>query len=370
VSEQTQDLPASGMRFGPFRLGQPGASRVGRRVWLAWQDQPERAVVLETLDGTAPPPAGLARFRYQVKSLSLLEHPGLLRVHEGGIHVDEDDEELREIPWIASEHADGSRPIKAHVEALRPARADLLRLLRPLCDAVQYVHQKSVPGLEIDLDSVIVDGKGRARLTGVALCAPVWRTLAGEPDEPVSPREDVLALGRLLDALLPADRPADLRAIVTTATAEAPEQRYPSPAALSADIERFLDDRPVEAHGFDPLYPARMFVKRHRYVSGAIAAVIAFTGMLALAGGIVAWRGYVGEQRALERARGAEAERDALRLVEDARAAEAAGDAGEARRLWADAVARLEALATAPPGDGRTRRLLGEARAALDRLPK
>jgi len=48
-----------------------------------------------------------------------------------------------------------------------------------------------------------------------------------------------------------------------------PERRYPSVAALSEDIRRFLDGRPVEARRGSAGYRAKKFVRRHRIGAAA-----------------------------------------------------------------------------------------------------
>ncbi|MEM9799166.1 MAG: serine/threonine-protein kinase, partial [Planctomycetota bacterium] len=64
----------------------------------------------------------------------------------------------------------------------------------------------------------------------------------------------------------------DLGWIVARATAPAPEERYASVDALAADVQRFLDDRPVEAAPHDRIQVARKFARRHRtsLVAGAL----------------------------------------------------------------------------------------------------
>jgi serine/threonine-protein kinase len=66
----------------------------------------------------------------------------------------------------------------------------------------------------------------------------------------------------------------DLDAIVRTALAKHPAQRYPSMDAMVADLEAFLDGRPVQARRGGSLYVAGRFVRRHRLVVGAAAAAV------------------------------------------------------------------------------------------------
>jgi hypothetical protein len=85
-------------------------------------------------------------------------------------------------------------------------------------------------------------------------------------------REAVRTLGRELDR--------DLDAIVRTALAKETNARYGSIDAFVADLEAFLDGRPVQARHGGTLYHASRFVRRHRI--GVAAAALAAIGLLGL----------------------------------------------------------------------------------------
>ncbi len=80
-----------------------------------------------------------------------------------------------------------------------------------------------------------------------------------------------------------------------------PERRYPSAAALSEDIDRYLDGRPVEARRPSAAYRAKKFIRRHRL--GAAATVLL---LVAMAAGVWA------TLREARRARAAEARAERL----------------------------------------------------------
>ena len=66
----------------------------------------------------------------------------------------------------------------------------------------------------------------------------------------------------------------DLDRIVMTALRKEPGQRYASAAALSRDIERYLNGQPVAARGASTWYRAGKFIQRHR--AGALAVLAIF----------------------------------------------------------------------------------------------
>lgn len=120
-----------------------------------------------------------------------------------------------------------------------------------------------------------------------------------DPDE----QEERAALRRASSRAAHRQRLAgDLRWIVERALAREKEDRYPSAAALAEDVQRHLDDRPIEAGPPRTLDRITKLVRRHR-----VAVVAGSLVVLSLAGGFVA--------RTLEAQR---ANREAARAVEAA----------------------------------------------------
>ncbi len=75
----------------------------------------------------------------------------------------------------------------------------------------------------------------------------------------------------------------DLDAIVLRALHRVPERRYPTTEQLSEDLRRHLARQPVAARAGARGYPARVFLRRHRWgvgvTLGAAALVLAFGGL-------------------------------------------------------------------------------------------
>jgi serine/threonine protein kinase len=65
------------------------------------------------------------------------------------------------------------------------------------------------------------------------------------------------------------------------------ERRYESPAALAADLDRFLADRPVEARPPSGVYRLRKFARRNR---AALATAAVVLGVAAVAAPVVFWQ--------------------------------------------------------------------------------
>jgi serine/threonine protein kinase len=146
---------------------------------------------------------------------------------------------------------------------------------------------------------------GRGTAHGTVMGTPAYMApeqARGEVDR-IDERTDVYALGALLYFLLSGTHPSDtvaptrspgeatwapvmpvrqldgsiprpLESICARAMAERPEDRYPGPGAIAADVDRFLDGLPVEAHA--ETWPERIarFVTRHRVVILLILAYL------------------------------------------------------------------------------------------------
>jgi len=70
----------------------------------------------------------------------------------------------------------------------------------------------------------------------------------------------------------PLDR--DVDTIVLKALAKQPERRYQTVDALAADVERYLDARPIEARRDNALYVAGALLRRHKLASALGAALL------------------------------------------------------------------------------------------------
>ncbi|MEM6795687.1 MAG: serine/threonine-protein kinase, partial [Acidobacteriota bacterium] len=137
----------------------------------------------------------------------------------------------------------------------------------------------------------LIGGVLPVNLEGLALLAALRRLSESEPTAPgarfatlaESDQQTIAAARSTTPRQLRRRLRGDLDAIVLKATARDPRQRYSSPAALAADIERSLDRRPVEARRPTPFYVARRFARRHRTLAVAACLVV-----LALGAGFVA----------------------------------------------------------------------------------
>ncbi|HMN33790.1 MAG TPA: serine/threonine-protein kinase [Chiayiivirga sp.] len=166
----------------------------------------------------------------------------------------------------------------------------------------------------------------------------------------------------------------DLDRIVLTALRPEPERRYPSAAALGADLGAFLDGRPISARPDSSSYRLRKFVLRHRIGVAATALVL----IALIAGfGTALWQARIAHKQAHEATRQrvlaeqhlarAEKTRDfVVSLIRDGNPEQSRGGAQTtALDLIRNAAMRVDALTDAPDTQAQLQVAIGEGLIAL-----
>ncbi|HSE11151.1 MAG TPA: serine/threonine-protein kinase [Rudaea sp.] len=304
-------------RFGPWRaLRRIGAGGMGE-VWLAERsdgDFEQRAAVKQL---AWPTPGLLQRFRQERQILARLQHPDIARLIDGGV----DDHGA---PYLVMEYVEGvpvTQYVRDHALDLR-AR---LQLFLRICSAVQYAHQNLVVHRDLKPSNILVGANGSLKLldfgiakvlattdeaaqtqTAARLLTPDYAAPEQFAGGTITTATDVYALGVVLYEILADARPprramtekpgeiadppppsaagdrttgnaqrralrGDLDRITLTALAAEPQRRYPSAEALAADVQRYLDGRPISARRDSRWYRFRKFARRNRY---ALAAAV------------------------------------------------------------------------------------------------
>jgi len=311
---------AEGAAIGAYRIirllgtGGMGAVYLAERADETFRQQ----VAIKVVAGALARPDLVERFLTERRILASLDHPHIARLLDAGTTADGQ-------PYVAMEYVDGD-PIDVFCRTL--ALADRLALIRRVCEAVHYAHQRLVIHRDIKAGNILVTRDGQPKLLdfGIArLLEPEReseRTLSGARaltlesaspeqlrDQPVTVASDVYSLGVLMYRLLterkPFDRatssPAELMLaiceadppppsavsspgaprlnaeidwIVMKALRKEPARRYGSALQLGEDIARYLDGRPVIAAPDSWTYRASKFVRRRWGTVAATAALI------------------------------------------------------------------------------------------------
>ncbi len=333
-------------RIGPYGLKRVLGEGGFGVVYLAEQASPKRLVALKVLRAGVAGPSVLSRFAHEAETLGLLQHPGIAQVYEAGFYdpatgetVDRDEVAKGNrvgLPFFAMEFVEG-RTLTDHAAAFELSRAERLKLVMQVCEAVQHAHAKGVIHRDLKPANILVDESGRAKVLdfGVArvttpdVAARTMQTdvgqmvgtlgymspeqVAADPRE-IDTRADVYALGATLYELLTGSPPhrvqgkllheatriicdvpparlssvdrslrGDLETIVAKALEKDKARRYQTATDMGADLGRYLNDEPIMARPPSTVYQAVKFAKRNKALVAGLGASIAL-----LVGGVIA----------------------------------------------------------------------------------
>jgi WD40 repeat protein len=389
--------------FGDYELREKiGQGGMGV-VYRARQHSLDREVALKLLSA-GPWASGdfIERFRREAQSAARLEHPNIVTVFDAGSQHD--------LHYFSMRLVRGESLRAKGVRDGRLAPGVRARLLRVIADALEYAHRLGVLHLDLKPGNVLIDETGEPLVADFGLARRIDQAFADEGDDVsgtpsyMAPEQatarsqqigratDIYGLGAILYEVLTGrppflaatpqatlervvaepvmpprehdrDIPPDLEAICLKCLAKAPEQRYPAAAALSDDLRRFLEDRPVSVRQPGTLERLRRSVRREPRVALALGAF-----MLALVTGLVAstqqWR-RAEDNAATSRGLLWEGRRSAaLRLQQD-------GKAEEALPLLIDNLREAEAAGhqdTVALEQRRVGLMLGQGATLVDRI--
>jgi len=293
-------------------------------VYAAEDEKLQRRVALKVLDIPGANGDLATRLIREARVLAQLEHPGIVPVHDVGTLPDGR-------VFYTMKFVEGQR-LDKFVESV-PSIPDRLRLFLRICDAVAFAHARHVLHRDLKPANIMLGPFGEVLVMDWGLAkilradsppeapakdpdATIYETpsppgnsiettaisvvtghgtVMGTPGymspeqargdvEHLDTRSDIFSLGALLRFLLigapsaphPTGRHLDksLEAICLKATAEAPEQRYPSVPELASDVSRYLDGLPVGARHESFLDRTARFYRRYRFFILLIAAYL------------------------------------------------------------------------------------------------
>ncbi|MFN1836053.1 tetratricopeptide repeat protein [Balneola sp. MJW-20] len=340
--------------IGPYRLIREIASGGMGKVFLAVRndEQFERFVALKVIRKELVNESILQRFYEERQILASLNHPNIGRLFDGGTTEEG-------VPWFAMEYVEGI-PITQFLNQNRYGTEKKIELFLKVCSAVQYAHQNLIIHRDLKPENILITASGDpklldfgiAKLTGAEqkpgqtqyqnrIMTPEYASPEQVRHDNITTASDVYALGVLLYQLLTDTLPyefvkrspaeierticntipplpstrannkalkGDLDCVILKALKKDPADRYASVEQLSADLNRYLKDRPVLAQKDSLVYQTRKFVSRNKW-SVTVSAVI---GLLIITFATVTM---IQSQTIQERAVEAERERDRAEQV-------------------------------------------------------
>jgi hypothetical protein len=236
-------------------------------VFRARQRNLDRTVAVKVL---LPPPGEVEgwadRFRREAQALARLQHPGIVTVHDYG--------QAGELAWLVLELVEGAN-LRTLLEGGRLSPAEALAIVPPICEALQYAHDRGIVHRDIKPENVLLDLEGRVKLVDFGLA----KLTAGETpnltrsdqamgtprymapkqlERPleVDHRADIFSLGVVIYEMLTGQVPAGvieppsrkvdvnvrLDEVVLRALDREPERRYQS----ATDLRTGIDDAQPE----------------------------------------------------------------------------------------------------------------------------
>jgi eukaryotic-like serine/threonine-protein kinase len=173
-ADETATLLAPGTMIGPFRivrlLGRGGMAT----VYEAQDASLDRAVALKLLPAQFVYDEAFARrFEREARVVARLEHPNIVPIYATGID--------NGTPWMSMRLLAGGS--LAEIVAGRPARQDVIRMLRQVALALDYAHSHGIVHRDIKPTNLLVDDGGGVSVADFGLAqilgADAARTQSG-----------------------------------------------------------------------------------------------------------------------------------------------------------------------------------------------
>jgi serine/threonine protein kinase len=314
-------------------------------VYLARDPQTDAFVALKVLGmGMLPSAVAVERFRREAKAVARLSHPGIVRLVRAGEEPSRPYLVMEYIEGhtladeiLLQRHARDAVELPPHLLGCKPQlptdepsryRA-AVELVRAMADSLGHAHERGVLHRDIKPQNVLLDRQGQPHMVDFGLAfvegeQELTRTgdIEGTPNymspeqvraerDRIDLRTDVYSLGVVLYELLTLRRPFDaptanqvmqnitrtmpprirrvapsvpseLETLCTTAIEKRRRDRYASMASFRADLDAYLNSRPLQARRPGALTRSRRAIERRPmpYLAAGVAALALMLGLV------------------------------------------------------------------------------------------
>ncbi|WP_051670692.1 serine/threonine-protein kinase [Bryobacter aggregatus] len=410
-------------RIGAYEIlheighGGMGAVYLGRRADSTYEKQVAIKFVRSGMDS----PLLRQRFEAERRILARLEHPYIARLLDAGTAANGQ-------PYFVMEYVEG-KPVGQWAAEQHVSLRARVELFVKVCEAVLYAHQNLVVHRDLKPTNILVTQEGIPKLLDFGIAklleeeggaqATVLRILTPDYASPeqargdaVSVASDVYSLGAVLYELLAGEPPfqlaglspaeserqvcysdapkpslkapslaGDLDTVILKTLRKDPAERYEGVGELRADLLRYLEGKPVTARQYTIRQRAMKWVRRHRTVTVASAAMVL---SIVVGSGMALWSAHDAQEarklaeRERQRAelKSEEAEWKAAEALEQRRIANDLRDMAEQRfeeqrKLVGDSLRNFYDTVERLPGSTQARlQLLTLAAGAVEKLAK
>lgn len=341
-SDSTENLLGPTIALGTLRPAKPVSGEVVRYfgeyeileelgsggmgvVYKARQSKLKRIVALKMIrSGELATAMDLQRFEAEAKAAAKLSHPGIVSVHEVGIHNGQH--------FYTMDFVEGGNLSQLHRDEPVPAK-HAAKLVRQLAESMHYAHVKGIVHRDLKPANILLTAQGEPRITDFGLAKRVHdddesqsptMTESGQilgtagymsPEQAsgksrlVGPPSDVYSLGAVLYALLTSRAPfvgetpshtimqvlqnepisprklnpsvpRDLETICLKCLQKELHKRYGTAQLLADDLFCFQEGRPVKARPVHSLERGWRWCRRNSILTALVTlAFLVFLGL-------------------------------------------------------------------------------------------
>jgi serine/threonine protein kinase len=283
-------------------------------IYLVEDTSLGRQLAMKVLDTTIDSEEFSARLRREAHIVAKLEHPGIVPVHDIG-----------ELPdgrlYYTMKYVQGARLDDYVTPSM--SMTDRLRIFQKICEPVAFAHSKLIIHRDLKPQNIMIGSFGEVLVVDWGIAKAVHEdtvvggiksasssngvstmhgTVVGTPAymspeqqrgeiDAMDQRTDIYSLGAVLFFLISGSYPEpivdaqllrrkrsripkSIAAVCLKALSPSPEDRYDSVIALSEDISRFLDGKPVTAYRENVLERIERWVGRNRFLVLLILAYL------------------------------------------------------------------------------------------------